>query len=151
MEIRFVADSMLGRLAKWLKVMGYDTHYQSSYRRDEIGQLVHGGRRLLSRHAQTTERYANALLIRSEHVREQLREMNKGGNLRVDRSKWFTRCLICNVPLRDVKASDAGANVPEYVLYENITGIRSCPSCERHFWPGSHRTRMMRQLKEWDF
>ncbi|MBW1768681.1 MAG: hypothetical protein JRJ65_16750 [Deltaproteobacteria bacterium] len=107
--MKFLADSMLGRLAKWLRVMGYDTYYQS----------------------------------------EQLQEMKQGGNLTPDRSNWFSRCLICNVRLKEAEAEKARESVPEYVLYENLAGIRFCPSCSRYFWPGSHRERMIRQLEEW--
>jgi hypothetical protein len=149
MELRFLADSMLGRLAKWLRVMGYDTHYQSFYREGMIGQLIHDRRRLLSRHKAITEQYPNALLIHSDHINEQLQEMKQGGDLASDRSNWFSRCLICNVRLKKAEADDVRGNVPEYVIYENIAGIRFCPSCGRYFWQGSHRERMIRQLEEW--
>jgi uncharacterized protein with PIN domain len=149
MEVRFLADSMLGRLAKWLRVMGYDTYYQPFYKEGIIGQLIHDGRRLLSRRKAITEQYQNALLILSDHVNEQLQEIKQGGNLTPDRSNWFSRCLICNVRLKEAEAEKARESVPEYVLYENLAGIRFCPSCSRYFWPGSHRERMIRQLEEW--
>ena len=68
MEIRFVADCMLGKLAKWLRVLGYDTHYQRYYRPGEIDQLVKKGRRLLSRHKRITEHYIDAVLIHANGV-----------------------------------------------------------------------------------
>ena len=151
MEVRFIADSMLGRLAKWLRVMGYDTHYQSFYGENAIGHLVHGGRRLLSRHRPTTDQYPNSVLIRSNHIKEQLHEMRDMDSFTHERSKWFTRCLICNVPLSMAGTEAARKNVPEYVFYQNIKGIHFCPSCGRYFWPGSHRKRMIRQLEEWGF
>ena len=149
MEVRFIVDSMLGRLAKWLRIMGYDTHYQPFYTEGLIELLVHGGGRLLSRHRPTIMQYPNAVLILSDHVKDQLHEMKHGGSLTADRSKWFTRCLICNVPLRETDAEDARANLPEYVSYKYTSEIRFCPSCGRYFWPGSHRGRMTKQLEEW--
>ncbi len=151
MEVRFIADSMLGRLAKWLRIMGYDTHYQSFYKKGLIEMLVHGGGMLLSRHRATIKQYPNAVLILSDHVKDQLHEMKNGGSLTPDRSKWFTRCLICNVPLKEAEAEGARMNIPEYAFHKYTSEIRSCPSCGRYFWPGSHRGRIIRQLEEWGF
>jgi len=149
--VRFIADSMLGRLAKWLKVMGYDTHYQPLYIEDVIGHLVHEGCWLLSRHRPTVDHYPNSLFIHSDHIRGQLHEMRSSDLITTDRSKWFSRCLICNVTLNVAESEDVRESVPEYIFYQNITGIRSCPSCGRYFWPGSHRQRMIMQLEEWGF
>ena len=151
MDPRFVADVMLGRLAKWLRVMGYDTHYQSYCRDDGIKGLVQEGRKLLSRRRDTVRTYPHSLLIRSDRVGGQLQEMWQEGSLPLDRSKWFTRCLRCNVPLEKPAPEEGRENVPDYVLYESGAEIRSCPSCGRFFWAGSHRQRMIRQLEEWGF
>lgn len=142
---------MLGRLAKWLRVIGYDTFYQPSYKKGAIGELVREGRTLLSRHRPTISQYSNSLLIRSDHVKDQLREMKSLGLITFDSAKWFSRCLICNVHLEETNVPNAHENVPEYVLYQNISGIRFCPSCGRCFWQGSHRKRMIRHLEEWGF
>ena len=151
MKVKFMADSMLGKLAKWLRIMGYDTHYQPFYKEGVIEQLVHEDRRLLSRHRATIEQYPNSILILSDHVKEQLYEIRNRGNLIFERANWFSRCLICNVNLEEVEAIEARENVPEYIFYENIIDIRFCPSCCRYYWPGSHRERMIRQLDEWNF
>ena len=151
MEVRFIADSMLGRLAKWLKVMGYDTHYQPLFTEDVIGHFVHEGRQLLSRHRPTVDHYSNSFFIHSDHIRGQLHEMGSSDLITTDRSKWFSRCLICNVTLNAAEPGVVRESVPEYIFYQNITGIRSCPSCGRYFWPGSHRQRMIMQLEEWGF
>jgi hypothetical protein len=151
MEVKFVADSMLGRLAKWLRALGYDTHYQPFYKGGIIKQLTPRGRMLLSRQRSSIIQYPNSMLIHADHVKDQLHEMKKQINLTSDRSKWFSRCLICNVLLKVAEAGDARENVPEYIFYQSPSGIRACPSCGRYFWPGSHRERMIRQLEKWGF
>jgi uncharacterized protein with PIN domain len=152
MEARFIADPTLGRLAKWLRVMGFDTIYQSFYRKDDIPKFVREGRILLSRQQATVvTHYSSSLLIRSDHLEAQLHEMKDIGVITPDRSRWFTRCLICNMLLKVADTTVARQNVPEHVIYQSPPVIRFCPSCSRHFWPGSHRERMKRQLEEWGF
>lgn len=147
----FVADSMVGKLAKWLRVLGYDTHYQRSYGPGVIDRLVREKRYLVSRHKDTVDLYNRAVLLHSNRVGEQLDELRERIPFRSDRSQWFSRCLICNVPLKGVSEDEAQENVPEYTFFQNITRIRSCPSCGRYYWPGSHRIRMVRQLEKWGF
>ena len=137
---------MLGKLAKWLRVLGYDTHYQSSYPVETIDKLVKEGRRLLSRHKETSDRYSDAILLHDNRVGEQLVELKEAALLAPDQLKWFSRCLICNVLLEKTAIDETWENVPAYVFFQNTRGIRCCPSCGRYYWPGSHRTRMVRQF-----
>jgi uncharacterized protein with PIN domain len=148
-EIKFIADSMLGKLAKWLRVLGYDTLYQPFYEEGVVAESVREGRQLLSRHKPTITHYANSVLILSDHVKDQLCELKNGGTITSDRSEWFSRCLLCNIPLEEAVGRDARENVPEYVFYQSAFGISFCPSCGRYFWQGSHRERMVSQLEEW--
>ena len=150
-KVKFVADSMLGKLAKWLRVLGYDTLYQSYYGPGVIDRLVKEDRCLLSRHKATVDHYTDALLLYSDRVGGQLTELKQLVPLTPDQSNWFSRCLVCNVLLKEAKENEARGNIPEYVFYQNIKGIRFCPSCGRYYWPGSHRTKMVSQLREWGF
>ena len=150
-EIRFVADSMLGKLAKWLRVMGYDILYQPCYKPDVIDQFVREGRCLLSRRKKIICHHSDVVLLHSNHVGKQLNELKEKGILTGDRSKWFRRCLLCNVPLKGIKTDEARENIPEYIFYQNMGEIRLCLSCGRYYWPGTHRKRMLRQLEKWGF
>lgn len=151
METRFLADTMLGRLTKWLRVMGYDTLYQSRRGIGMTPESVGEGRVILSRDLRILKRYPAALPIRSDLVRDQILEVKEAGYLGVDRLLWFSRCLICNVPLREAATGEARENVPEHVFYENASRISYCPSCRRFYWPGSHRKNMTDQLRQWGF
>jgi uncharacterized protein with PIN domain len=150
-EIRFVADSMLGRLAKWLRVMGFDTYYRSFYELEEMEGLILDGRLLLSRSRRVIDMYPDSLFIRSDHVKDQLHEIRESGYLTVDTSRWFTRCLDCNTELQSTTPVNAREHIPEYVFHQNITSVCFCPLCGRFFWPGSHRSKMSSQLAEWEF
>jgi uncharacterized protein with PIN domain len=150
-EIRFVADSMLGKLAKWLRILGYDTHYQRNFRPDIMDGMVAEGRRLVSRRKDITGRYNTAVLLHANHVGEQLAELRESLHLAPARSNWFSRCSLCNVPLKKPETEEARENVPEYVFYHHMAEVRSCPACGRHYWPGSHRMRMVAILNKWGF
>ena len=142
---------MLGRLAKWLRVMGYDTHYQTYYNRAMIDRRLQEGRRLVTRDQKAAAQYPDAFFVGFDHVDEQLKALKNAGYLRIDPEKWFTRCLVCNALLIQADPGRARESVPEYVYYNRAKEIRFCPSCLRYFWPGTHRERMKRQLKEWGF
>jgi uncharacterized protein with PIN domain len=151
METRFIADAMLGRLSTWLRVMGYDTHYQMSYEEETIRSSVQEGRILLSRRARISEEHPGAIWVHSHHVGEQLRELVERDVLRPRRTEWFRRCLVCNVPLRKAASEISMESVPDYVLHHKISELRCCPACRRLFWAGTHRENMIRQLEKWGF
>lgn len=150
-EVNFLADSMLGRLAKWLRVMGYDTHYQPMYKMGEIEKLILSDRLFITRNQSKYLKYKPSLLILSNNIQDQLHEIKNKGYLLLDYKKIFSRCLICNVNLVSVTMENAGNHVPEYILTRNTIGISYCPVCNRYFWPGSHRKRMLNQIAEWGF
>ena len=151
-EMKFLVDSMLGKLAKWLRVMGNDTHYQPFYQKGMIDDLIRERRLLLlTRNTSIVGRNPNSFLVLPDNVKEQLDQMRASGYLHIDKSRWFSRCLICNMKLEKVATKEALVHIPEYVLFQKNPMISYCPSCQRIFWPGSHRLRMIDQLKEWGF
>jgi len=149
MEDRFVAEPMLGKLAKWLRLLGYDVLYQRSYREKELTRLLAQGRRLLSRRLESQARHPGVVLLRSDRVGEQLKELQNLWGLRIGESRFFTRCLLCNVPLTQADPAAAKSTLPEHVFHENASRILFCPECGRFFWPGTHKARMLKQLKDW--
>jgi uncharacterized protein with PIN domain len=146
---KFLADAMLGKLAKWLRIMGYDVLYRSCCNPGQIQSLICEGRTLLTRNTRLVAGREGVAFIVSDHVDEQLRQMRAEGVIEVDHAKWFTRCLLCNEVLQEVPAESARENVPEYIFFQHPTEIRFCPSCGRFFWPGTQRQRMVMQLKAW--
>ncbi len=151
METRFIADAMLGKLSKWLRILGYDTVYQSSCEQGTVRRSIEEGRILLSRRALILGHYPGAIRLSSYYVGEQLHELVKRRVIESSPSKWFRRCLICNVPLRKAVGEISMESVPDYVLLHKISEIHWCPSCRRIFWAGTHREKMLRQLEKWGF
>ena len=149
--MRFVADSMLGKLARYLRIIGYDTVYQKSYSDQRLSELVGEGRLLLTRSNARFSKYPDSIFIDRDLVRDQLETVDGRIGLNRDQSKWFTRCIMCNAMLSEVDREVARAHVPDFVLFSYPEKVRFCPSCKRFYWPGTHRERMLARLKNWGF
>lgn len=149
--MRFVADSMLGSLARWLRVLGYDTHYRSRYTFDELAERVSEGRVLLSRQPSPAGALQEALLIRSQRAGLQLQEVRQAMGLAPPFSQWFSRCIRCNTLLEEADPINAASTLPDYVVNNYPSAIRRCPGCGRYYWPGTHRDKMLSQLSAWGF
>lgn len=150
-QILFVADSMLGKLARYLRIMGYDTLYQPSYPDRRLSKLVMEGRILLTRNHATARLYTNSIFIEGDLVRDQLKALDSVLGLTRDHRDWFSRCSICNSALSKAEGEVARENVPDFVFFNYHERILFCPSCRRFYWPGTHRERMLERLKEWGF
>ena len=150
-SILFVVDSMLGTLARYLRIMGYDTFYQSHYTDQRLSELVMEGRILLTRNHATVRLYSNSIFIDSDLVKDQLRLVDSTLKLTRDHRKWFSRCIMCNSSLLKTEGDVARENVPDFVFFNYHDRILFCPSCKRFYWPGTHRERMLERLKDWGF
>ncbi len=147
---KFYLDAMLGRLAKWLRVLGYDAVCRRIFDQTPPSCLEEG-RILLTRHKKRSERLKGALFINENRVGKQLAELRRKLGMAPNRSQWFSRCLLCNSPLEGPSEEQIRANVPDYVCQTNLANIRFCPACGRFYWPGTHRKRMQEQLLQWGF
>jgi hypothetical protein len=136
---------MLGRLAKWLRILGYDTAYDASA--DDhalVRQARAEGRIQLTRDtALARRRGVQALLIHSQDVEDQVRQVLEELNLTPVNA--FSRCPVCNIPLEHLEPSDAKDRVPPYV-YATQDQFRSCSECGRVYWRGTHWAQMQAQL-----
>ncbi|MGH7424269.1 MAG: Mut7-C RNAse domain-containing protein [Candidatus Methylomirabilales bacterium] len=142
-EVRFIADSMLGRLATWLRILGYDTLY---FRDAQDGRLVALARReeriLLTRDTQLLmrRRLCPMLFVRHDRVWEQLRQVTGELGLRMG-PRLGSRCLRCNRSLAPLAKARAAGRVPEYIFRRHDVFFH-CEGCGRVFWGGTHLTHM---------
>jgi uncharacterized protein with PIN domain len=145
---RFAADAMLGRLARWLRVLGYDTFYDIGVADPVLVRLAQEERRLLltrDRHLLRELRPAWSLEVRQDDPLQQLRDIVTELRLPAP-SALFTRCLLCNAALQVLDAAEAQPLLPEGV--RDLPGpVRRCPACARLYWGGSHVRRMRAALE----
>ncbi len=144
---RFVVDTMLGRLARWLRAMGYDTLYPGQAEDRRLLQLSRAEERILLTRDRVLARLGEprSCLIRAELVDEQLLEAVEQLALRRDDGLWLSRCLECNALLEPVRREDLRALLPEHVFAVHTDFVR-CPGCSRIYWAGSHVDRMIERL-----
>lgn len=148
---RFAADVMLGSLARWLRILGYDTSYDNRIEDEDLVRCCQAeGRVVLTRDRRLVQRRAlsRSILIRSQRLGEQLRQVLEEVGHEPDPRRLFRRCLNCNLPLEPADSSAVAASVPAYV-WRTQQVFRTCPGCHRIFWAGTHRSRVLRLLQEW--
>ncbi len=144
--MRFVCDQMLGKLAKYLRILGFDAAYAAS--RAALDRYrTHEGDRVLLTRRKGASRFAKTVHINSEITREQLREIKALVKPAVSANAVFGRCIECNVELIEADKMDIEPLVPEFV-YHHYTRFKICPSCKRVYWEGSHTSGMTALLEE---
>jgi hypothetical protein len=145
---RFVVDTMLGRLARWLRAMGYDTAYPGRAEDGWLLALAIAEDRILVTRDVSLARLAGprGCLIRSEHVDGQLAEAVKALALVPSQGHWLSRCLSCNATLERRAKETVHAQVPERV-FRTQTEFMACPGCARVYWWGSHADRILARLE----
>lgn len=139
---------MLGRLARWLRVIGCDTSFDSHIADAALVQhALAEGRWILTRDRALMDewRLPRVLVVRSERPAEQLREVVE--RLDLDwRQKLFTRCNRCNRELGPLSRDEVRGRVPERIRLEQEAFL-CCSGCQRIYWEGSHVARMRRALE----
>lgn len=140
---RFVADTHLGKLARHLRMAGFDTLYGDDWDDDRIVVLAAAERRtILTRDRAMLRRREvdRGYCVRAVESEAQLAEVISRLQLE-GLVRPFTRCRECNVLLEDVAPEAVAERVPEKVrgLYQRF---KRCPSCARVYWEGSHYARM---------
>lgn len=146
---RFLADAMLGRLARWLRILGFDCAYESQIDDQElVRRAAREERIVLSRDRALPQewRITGIHLVVSEDLREQLCEILRRYDL-TGALRLFTRCSECNHPLREAPESEVAGRVPPHALAAHDRFLE-CPGCRRVYWEGSHAERIRRVVGE---
>ena len=140
---RFVADAHLGGLARFLRMLGFDTRYDNAFSDRRILDLAVSERRLVltpDRELLKCRDVARGCYVHARKPESQLREVAQHYSLE-RRAQPFTLCLCCNLKLRTLAREALPGRVPDTIV-ERYDDFRSCPACERVYWPGSHWARM---------
>ena len=150
MEPKFVVDVNVGRLAKWLRVLGYDALFVHDI--DDVGLVriaQREGRIVLTKDGRLLERrlftsgQLKAVRIRGDHFMEQVRQVV--AELGLVTANDFSRCIECNVALHGLDNEQVRERVPPYV-FQTQEGFKECPNCQKVYWRGTHWRNMKQDL-----
>jgi uncharacterized protein len=137
---------MLGTLAKWLRILGYDTLFDPALDDHQLVRLALAQDRvLLTRDRSLAQRRGvRTLLIESEQLDEQIRQVLT--DLQEEPDRAFSRCPVCNERLESIDREVARSQVPAYVARTHKS-FKQCPGCGRVYWRGSHWQQMDEHLE----
>jgi uncharacterized protein with PIN domain len=146
--VRFLVTDEGVRLARWLRLMGYDAAsmaarplsalYRSAYRDGRI--IVTRNRRV------RPGRLLRVIQLESQEFEEQLRQVMRACALALGETRMFSRCDACNVPLEPAEKAQVKDRVPPYV-FQTQQAFRRCPACQRIYWAATHSDRIRTRLK----
>lgn len=150
-ELRFIVDHNVGKLAKWLRMMGYDALL---FKEEDDGSLVRlalaESRVVLTKDSQIMKRRVvtsgrlKAIFLNDDDPKVQLRKVIE--TLGLDcQYRPFSICLECNYPLVEKTREEVRGRVPPYV-FKTQEQFMECPSCHRIYWRGTHWLAMKRAL-----
>ena len=147
--MKFILTKELGRLAKWLRILGYDTEYfMRSNTASLIIKALQDDRIILTRNLRIAgQRGPRVVVVKQENIKEQIREVLRELVLQPDSGTMFTRCTICNEELAAIEKEKVKDGVPEYV-FQAQSDFYTCPQCKRIYWAGTHWGNVQQILKE---
>lgn len=142
-EVKFILDAHLGRLAKYLRLCGFDTLFSSRYSDPEIVNIAEKEKRIIltrDRGILKNNRVTHGYWIRSQKHDEQLKEVFSRFDLK-NQISFFERCIRCNTILEDIRKEDIADRLKENTR-RYYSQFKHCPDCNRIYWSGSHYEKM---------
>ena len=148
MSFIFAADRTLGKLAKWLRLLGFDTAFGAEASTHCFKDQLENGRIVLTRTGSIREQLSDHrwVFILSNDLDSQLKQVITEIGIRRSDTQPFSRCIHCNIPIVEVDPDDVYGLIPDYI-YENHSLFHKCPQCNRIFWPGSHFKRALERIE----
>ena len=150
--MKFVTDGMLGKLTRWLRMLGHDVNYSNSLNDDQLMEVARTERRvLLTRDLQLYQkamtRGLNAFLVEGNTEAEKLANLAKRFSLKLDFDVTVSRCPKCNTKIEPIAKEKVLDRVPKDTssYYEEFW---ECPGCKQIYWQGAHWKRIDKTLEE---
>jgi hypothetical protein len=148
--MKFLADAMLGKLAKWLRLIGVDVSFDKYLTADQAEKLaMKEGRVLITRRTSIVQKpkHPEILFIKYNALADQFRQFLESYPAIDPWANIFFRCILCNTQLEPVQKETVLSFVPPYVA-KTQTNFTRCPTCQRIYWPATHKERMEKHLRQ---
>ncbi len=143
-RLRFVLDNHLGRLAAYLRMLGFDSFYRNDIQDEELASVSEEEQRILltrDRHLLMRRAVTYGYCLRSQNSREQLEEVVRRYQL-ADKVHPFRRCLRCNTPLVAIQKETVMDRL-QPLTQQYYEDFHICPNCSQIYWKGSHYEHML--------
>jgi len=149
MSFCFAVDKSLGTLAKWLRILGFDTAYGPDISSSQLCELLKDHRILITRTKKIQKMFASypQVFIIPDSLFEQLKQIVDHLGIHPGDIRPFSRCIHCNLPIDEIDKKDVYGLVPDYI-WETHDKFSRCRQCERIYWSGSHAKRALEQIKK---
>src|SRR3990167_10799559 len=147
-KLKFILDVHLGTLAKYMRILGFDSLYKNNYKDEEIVDIsLKEKRTILTRDRGILKRseVTHGYWIRSTKTDTQIIEVIKRFDLK-EQIKELSRCLLCNSLLKKISKEKIIDRLPRKVR-EFQNEFYYCKACDKIFWKGSHYTKMMKTIE----
>lgn len=142
---RFIADHMLGSLARWLRMMGYDTVYDKSLEDADIAKTARSDGRFILTRDKELSKEPSAFLVEADNLDSQLKAVAVKFGLKFHED--MIRCSTCNGELANLPKEEAKDKVPEGAYVSNEKFWR-CSRCGKIYWKGTHWRGINERLKK---
>ena len=147
--MKFLCDQMLGTLAKWLRIYGFDTFFVNSEMDDaKLMEITKKENRILitrDRNLIQSARRENlkTIEIKTTDINEQISTVLD--DIKIDKTKVLSRCILCNTEVEEIKKEDIKAKVPKRV-FDNNEKFWFCKKCNKIYWKGTHYEKMFEKI-----
>jgi uncharacterized protein with PIN domain len=148
--MKFMADRTLGKLARKLRVLGFDAVYWRGGKLAEAAKVAAAEGRVLltrSRRVQEKEDGPQVLVVEANDPKDQIHQVLSDLKLRPEADQIFSRCLMCNEALHPVPKEEVEGRVPDFI-HRSYDSFHICPRCRRIYWPGTHFQRMKKEMAD---
>ncbi len=150
--MKFMANGMLGKLTRWLRMLGHDVKYSRSLNDEQLIEIAKRERRILltrdlELYRQASVQGINAFFVERTTEAKKLANLAKRFNLKLEFDVTVSRCPKCNTRIKPIPKERIIGKVPETTAsyYDEFW---ECPSCEQIYWQGAHWGRIQATLRE---
>jgi len=146
---KFILDAHLGKLAKYLRMFGFDSCYENDYEDSTIIKIAQEEQRIIltrDKDLLMSKDISHGYYVRAIHIKEQLREIIEKFDL-YSQAAPFTRCILCNNTIVSVRKEDIRKRLDEDTA-RIFKKFYYCSTCDKIYWEGSHFDRMSKYIRQ---
>jgi len=150
--LKFIADGMLGKLTRWLRILGHNVKYSNKLDDNQLLTIAKKERRILltrdlELYQQATAKGINAFYLEGTDEAERLAQLAKRFGIKLEVDMTTSRCPKCNARVKPV-AKEKVMNKVEKTTFTYYNEFWQCPKCEQIYWQGAHWTRIRKTLEQ---